>query len=286
MGKNSITVDENDFFLKITGSNTITEIKENTELFLRYLNENQSRCNILCKALMRSVAEYSAQCMWICTAADARITLVPPHYSPICLMTACIPVNGSAKVITAGLKKFIEKCAEFEEPKTKAISEEEMRFVLNAAQERYGYLDFVSPQRPFKILCFDNSHCLRNSECGIIGEGDDAEAVLFVYSPREIYDLCDNVFIFAHELGHALHLALTKDVNIIPKEYDRFNEALNVKMPEELKQEGFADAFAFALLGDDRLKEHLPNQFSLSPYFDEFFKILIKGYLNKRKTKK
>ena len=281
-----ITEAENNLILNITGSATITEVKESAERFLEYAAGHKVRAKALCIEMIESVSEFSALCMRQCMPADAKAIIVPPEYSPVCMIMTCVPNMKSADIIIAGLKRFIERCGEFEEPKTEVVSVEQIKTVLVIAQERYGYLDFVSPVKPFKVLCFNNSHRYRNNECGIGCDGDgNIESVLMIYSPREIKaGLVDNILIFAHELGHALHLAMTRDVNILPTEYDELNKALKAEMPEELRQEGFADAFALALLGDERLKKHLPSGFSLSPYFDRFFKALIQKYAEKRNS--
>jgi hypothetical protein len=92
------------------------------------------------------------------------------------------------------------------------------------------------------------------------------------------------VFIFAHEVGHALHLGLTGDVNRIPERFDAFNESLGIKgMPLHDKQESFADAAAIAILNSDGLREHLPNQLleQLPPYFEKYFKFVTDAYFKK-----
>jgi len=69
------------------------------------------------------------------------------------------------------------------------------------------------------------------------------------------------VFIFAHELGHALHFALTGDIDVLPDSYDRFNDMLKIGMGSVgEKREGFADAVAYAIIGSG-LQTHLPAEF-------------------------
>jgi hypothetical protein len=75
--------------------------------------------------------------------------------------------------------------------------------------------------------------------------------------------LCDRVFIFAHELGHALHLALTHDIEIFPDSFDEFDNPVEKPLgtPEE-KQEAFADSVALAILHCRRLGTHFPTDWS------------------------
>ena len=91
--------------------------------------------------------------------------------------------------------------------------------------------------------------------------GDSRQSYIFVYHPIED-DTYDRVFIFAHELGHALHFALIGDVEVFPDSFEHFNSSFGptLNTPKE-KQEAFVDAAAIAILGspNSRLKSHLPT---------------------------
>ena len=106
------------------------------------------------------------------------------------------------------------------------------------------------------------------------------ESTIFFYHPNNV-STYDRVFIFAHELGHALHQALTLDIERIPEGFDKFNDALNLKdLALKDKQEMFADAVAFAVLNCDELKCHIPAKFmpQLLPFFDKYIKYVTDRY--------
>jgi hypothetical protein len=206
-----------------------------------------------------------------------NVTIVPPEHSPAILMLVSIPMTTRASLVIEGLKRFAERCAEFVEPLLPSITLKEIRAVLRAAQKAFRMVDIVAPQTPLKILRLDCSHVIHNAECGV-SDGASRQSVIMLYHPRAEY-IHDRVFIFAHELGHALHLALTGNVGIIPEGYDHFNASLGVTMSTlEEKQEGFADAAAYAILSCG-LEEHLPAEFNraFSPAFVRYFKSITEG---------
>lgn len=133
----------------------------------------------------------------------------------------------------------------------------------------------------------NNSHIVHNSECGV-PSNPEHEAVIFVFHPRDV-SVYNRVFIFAHELGHALHLSLTHDIDTLPDKFDDFNSALGIT-PADVshKPEMFADAVAYALLGDECLQEHLPKEFhkGMLPYFERYVRYVTATEWNKRKAAK
>ena len=84
-----------------------------------------------------------------------------------------------------------------------------------------------------------------------------------------------------HEIGHALNLALTGDVTVIPDGFDEFNERLNISWTSIVqKQEAFADVASFAILNSEELEQHLPTQFSapMRDCFDTYISEVIDKY--------
>jgi hypothetical protein len=187
--------------------------------------------------------------------------IVPSEHAPIMLLAASVPIGGAPVDVMAGLKNFIKRCDEFTPPVHTAIELAEIKRVLTAAQKTYRLLDILAPTDPLKILRFDNSHKVHNSECGIPDNGAGNATILLYHPHRD--GLYDRVFIFAHELGHALHLALTCDIDVLPDGFDEFNKSVGQK-PDTLKdeQEAFADAVALAILNVKGLGTHFPNQFA------------------------
>jgi len=199
--------------------------------------------------------------------------IVPPEHAPVMLLASHVPLGGAPIDVIDGLKKFTAVCGEFTPPVYDTVTPAEIRRVLNAAQREYGLLDVIAPCEPLQILRFDNSHVTYNSQCGIPANRERT-ATLFVFHPKE-NEVYDQVFIFAHELGHALHLSLTHDPDVLPEGFDEFNESIWVKLdtPKE-KQEAFADAVALAILHVKGLRTHFPTPFSrdMAPFFARYLR--------------
>jgi len=201
--------------------------------------------------------------------------IIPPELALAAMITGFVPIGGNHHDFIDGLARFIQRCDMLLDPITPAITEAEIKATISAAQRAFGMIDIIAPAYPLRVFRFNHSHITHNSECAVLG-GDSRQSFMFLYHPRDC-DIHDRVFIFAHELGHALHNALTGDVDIVPDGYDSFNKRLGVKIDEQKdKQEGFADAVAIAILGspNSRLKSHLPTQFSkaISPMFVRYIK--------------
>jgi len=193
-----------------------------------------------------------------------------------------VPIMRDEDSIVGGLNKLLERCGEFSEPIEDIVSETEMDAVLEAAHEKFGILDIIALFSPLKILSFSNSHFQCNCECGI-PEKHNFESVILVYHPRNV-SVYDRVFIFAHEIGHALHIGLTGDADRVPDRFDAFNESLGIKdLTLQEKQETFADAVAIAILNSDGLREHLPGQLlkQLPPYFEKYIEYITGEHFKK-----
>jgi Zn-dependent peptidase ImmA (M78 family) len=105
-----------------------------------------------------------------------------------------------------------------------------------------------------------------------------------LYHPRQ-NELHDRVFIFAHELGHAIHFALTGNVDVLPDGFDKFNDSFYPKL-ETLKdkQEAFADTVAFAILNIKGFGTHFPTRFTkdMSPNFARYVRELCTHALQEK----
>ena len=217
------------------------------------------------------------------TDSSLNVRIVNEHHAPLFLLSTCIPSLTDVDLITKGLNSFVEKCNELNPPKNDRISEKEMKLVLEVAQRKYRLLDISASYYPLKIICFNNSHNYYNSMCGLTDKITGNEAVLLIFHPNDV-DIYDRVFIFAHELGHALHLALTGNVEITPNKFDDFNAGLNITgLTLKEKQENFADAVAIAILNSDELRSHQPTGLNevLPPYFDKYIAWLSEKHFEK-----
>jgi hypothetical protein len=259
----------------ILASGDMPSLKSSTEALMRLYDSAESLHGyVIRERLYSAVIEGSAVHQIRFKGLKQNAVIIPPEHAVSAMIPVYVKMNGNHYDFTNGMKKLLNRCDEFTAPIHPAITEAEIRATLSAAQRAFGMVDIIAPECPLRIYRFGYSHIERNCECGILN-GDSRQSVVFLYHPRE-NDVYDRIFIFAHELGHALHYSLTGDIDIIPDGYDNFNESLGVKLDNlKAKQEGFADAAAIAILGskNSRLKSHLPTQWSkdISPMFVRYF---------------
>jgi len=245
---------------------TISEIKAAVEAFIAATDKVRGEYNGmlvwgLCQRFEKTFSEWAKQYKSPPKGAAWNAVIVLPEHSPIMFLLSCVPFGGTPNDIIAGLKKFIERCNEFTPPKHDAATLTEIKKVLTYAQKTYRLIDIIAPNEPMKILRFANSHAIYNSQCGFSSD-PSRPSTIFSYHPKD-NAMCDRLFIFAHELGHALHFALTRDIDILPEGFDEFNKKQGAK-PETLKdkQEAFADSAALAILNTKGLRTHFPTEWS------------------------
>lgn len=267
---------------EIMKSKDILSIKNNIRKFVEYVENNKAIKTKMCKRLVKTIMGFVTPYMLPPIFDDKNVVIVPEVHSHYFLFATAIPSTDDVNMIMMGLEKFINRCQEFVEPTKEHITRDEINLVLDVAQEKYGLLDLIAPARPLKIIMFNNSHFYYNSECGFTDQGKDSEAILLIYHPKDTKNF-DPVFIFAHELGHALHLALTKDADTLPYKFDELNKMIGMPMPDveiDVKKEHFADAVAIAILSSPKLEQHLPSQLSkdLQTLFDSYIIQMLKKY--------
>ena len=248
----------------IFASGSVAEIKTAVTSFLSAADDVRDAYNgmfvhMLCQRLGEAFSEWSMRYSTPAKGSAWNAVIVPPEHSPIMLLQSCVPFGCAPVDVIAGLKKFIGNCDEFTAPVHDAISVPEIKRVLTLAQKSYRIIDVIAPEEPLRILRFDNSHSTHNSQCAI--PMSNKQAVIYLFHPSSVA-IHDRVFIFAHELGHTLHLAITHDIDLLPEGFDEFNGTFSPK-PETLKdkQEAFADAVAISILNAKGLGTHFPTQF-------------------------
>ena len=261
----------------ILASSSISEIKAAvTALVVAAGNMDDILVWILCQQLAKRFLKWAKPYERPTSGAAWNAVIVPPEHAPVMLLPSCVPFGGSPEEVIDGLEKFTARCDEFTPPVYDAITTAEIKRVLNAAQREFMMLDVIAPTMPMRILRFNNSHVEYNSQCGF-PTNPERPSTVFLYHPRE-NEIYDRVFIFAHELGHALHFSLTRDIEIMPEGFEQFNESIKVQLQTlKEKQEAFADATALALLNVKGLGTHFPTPFSrsLAPSFACYLRELI-----------
>jgi len=201
--------------------------------------------------------------------------IISPGFALSSMLSGYVPYSTNPAKVTEGFRRFLRRCEEFVPPVHPAITEDEIHAVLRVAQAKFGMINIIAPDTPLRIHRLEYSHAKYNSECAPTNR-ETRQSLIFLYHPwqKGIYD---RVLIFAHELGHALHFALTGDIETLPQGFNELNNVLGAKFETlQENQEGFADATAFAILGNG-LKEHLPLGYTgvMTPHFIRYFKELI-----------
>jgi hypothetical protein len=259
----------------IMESRDIASLKTNAEALMRLYESTESMHGFMIRNRFYSAVKERDEAYQRRTQGlKYNAVIIPPELVPTAMIPAYVKMDGNHYDFADNMSRLISRCDEFTSPVHPAISETEIQAVLGAAQWAFGMIDTIAPDYPLRIYRFDHSHIAKNSECGVTNS-DSRQSVVFVYHPRES-EIYNRIFIFAHELGHAFHFALTGDVDILPDGFDNLNKVIGVKLETPAaKAECFADAAAIAILGspDSRLKSHLPTQFckDLSQVFVRYF---------------
>lgn len=261
--------------LSVLASRDIATLKASIEALMRLYSEAESMHGYIIRERFFSAVKKRAEAHQRKTQGlKCNAVIIPPESTPTAMIPIYLNLAGNHYDFIDGINRLISRCDELVAPVYPAVTEKEIRATLSAAQRAFKMIDIIAPDYPLRIYRFDYAHTDKNSECAILN-GDDRQSVIFSFHPRE-KDAYDRIFIFAHELGHALHYALTGDVSIAPNGFDRLNATIGVKLDTpKVIQESFADATAIAILGssNSRLKSHLPTQFckDLSPMFVRYF---------------
>jgi len=239
----------------------------------------------LCHDFSSGIGAWAKQYDQLPRGAKYNALVVQPEHSPLMMLKSFVPLNGSPLEVLDALQQFNNRCDEFVPPESEAISGSEINKVLNAAQKTYRLIEIIAPDKPMKILRLNYSHAVYSSQCGLY-DNPSNPATIMVYHPHAS-TIYNRVYIFAHELGHAFHKAITCDVNITPKGFNELNERVAAKFTStEDMQESFADAIALAILNVRGLGTHFPTQFSkhIAPMFSRYLHELCEDYFRKERA--
>jgi len=272
----------------ILATREVAPLKTGIELLLRHLkNVDGMRGWVIQNRFRNAITKRDGAYQSRTHGLKYNAVIILPELALTAMIPAYVPLTGNHYEFVDGLNRFMDHCDGFVSPIYPAITETEIRTTLSAAQRAFGMIDIIAPNYPLRIHRFDYSHNTANSTCGVLSS-ESRQSVVFLYHPRES-EIYDRVFIFAHELGHALHFALTGDIKVFPEGFDSFNEKFGVKFETmQTKQEGFADAVAIAILSslNSKLKSHLPTRFckDISPVFVRYFEGLCNSTVSHART--
>jgi len=263
---------------RITNSLSLKEIIENVKIFLQFIKEHKSQRVYMCRILARTVLEYTQvhHLNHMINPNPKNVIVLNFIESPLFLLRTYIGGLKHVGKIVSRLKEFLMFCKDCVDSTGIDITPQQIEMVIDIAQKRFCLIDILAPAAPLVILRLNNANKRYNSMCGIIGEGSGTRGIILMFSLRNGEN--DPVYIFAHELGHAFHLALTHEPQIMPAKFDELNELLGITkvIPISDKIEVFADVFAMALLNCPELKAHNPfvELEHLISYYDKYIQVL------------
>ncbi|MHB9038658.1 MAG: hypothetical protein ACYC64_18570 [Armatimonadota bacterium] len=186
-----------------------------------------------------------------------RYIIYPPSFSiPAYLMANGLAV-GKVRESTMHIRNLIDYIdTSITSPSGNCLTDERAERVLQVLVAKFPYFDIVSKHKPLNILCIDNTDKRYNSQCGINASGDECIILMFHMKDSEI----SPEYVFLHELGHALQIALTGSDAIVPEEFIRFYQGLNSPLEQGNPDapDVFADTFAMAVMRGTELSPHDP----------------------------
>ena len=201
-------------------------------------------------------------------------------------LSCCCYSNYLPGTITAFIKDHIDDINErVENPQGVRLSKEDINTMMAYLEERFVFCKKLFKFDKLRISLIDNSFDDVNSFYrAIIMEDDSIMHNIFI--PYEMKNFCHSqIYSLLHELGHALHTAITRDVLSVPNSFriiqeHMFQESLN-DMSLQLV-EIFADCFVCAVTAGTELEAdnplsiiHLDDKELLIRYFDS----LIENYV-------
>lgn len=152
--------------------------------------------------------------------------------------------------------------------------------ILSTLTAKFPFWEVVSANRPLVILNFNNTNRIYNSLCGT-DEGEKSSVIL-------MYNMKDNSvipeYVFLHELGHALQIALTGSADDVPNEFIEFHNSMpyteKINQGDKDATELFADTFAISVMMNTELSCFDPFHFSdsLNAHFEAFYFKLFDKY--------
>ncbi|MFI3326977.1 MAG: hypothetical protein R3Y35_12535 [Clostridia bacterium] len=141
---------------------------------------------------------------------------------------------------------FVEKNFTF--TNNDKVSAEEVESVLLKIEGKY---ELIRNLKSLEIMLFNISHNEVNSICNALTNIEEASFLSEIYLFRmQDEEIKSPLYVFLHELGHALHFYCTNNSAIIPDSFIRLsNEYLKIPLEQGLEAvEIFADAIAIGLM--------------------------------------
>ncbi len=245
-----------------------------------YLAENTARRSAFCKALTKELCERVGMLMHILTFDGEPYAIYDHRYSvPLFLMSNGLTGRGVAET-RQNIGKLIQYIdAEVTAPSGRFLTEKQEVETLEAVTARYPYFKIVGKERPLTILNLDNSNRQYNSVCSVGGLGEQSIVMMYHLKPGPDGN-GSPIAVFLHELGHALHIAITGSVEV-PEEFYKFQNVFSQKLSpgDPMAGDVFADCFAIAVMHGGPLQRHMP--FEVDNIIGEMIRRFFTGLFQK-----
>lgn len=164
-------------------------------------------------------------------------------------------------------------------PSGNRLTPESAENVLDTMAGKMPYFEIIGKLGLLGVLLLNNSHKVYNSLCGVNAEGTRATVLMYHMKDQTV----SPEYVFLHELGHVLQIALCGP-DEVPEEFYRFQSSF---FPQPLERgtpiaaEVFADAFAVAVMHGTALQKHIPFELDadvIGNMIERFFRDLMKNY--------
>jgi hypothetical protein len=245
-----------------------------------FLSENTAGRSAFCRKLSKTLTDRVSTLMGCFMFDEQRYVIYPPAFSvPIYLMAHGV-ASGKVRDTILHIRELIEYIdTSVTGPSGNRLTEKRAKRVLRVLVAKFPYFDVVS--KPLHILLIDNTDKRFNSQCGINASGDECIVLVFHMKDSKL----SPEYVFLHELGHALQIALTGSPEIVPEEFIRFHQALNTELDQGNPDapEVFADTFAMAAMRGTELCSHDP--FGFSDTLKGTFEHLVGGLFQKYRAR-
>jgi hypothetical protein len=264
-------------------SEDLLEAKHHLEMIDKFLDRQDVNRSAFCKKLAQSLNE------WLFLLSNENIfeDKKPEYYiyqtkvSLLYYLASNDLTLGRVREMRQNIKRLITYIDETSIPPSgRFLAVEKEEKILSVLFMKYPYLEIVSANRPLVVLNFNSTNRASNSFCGT-DEGVKSSVIL-------MYNMKDNSvipeYVFLHELGHALQIALTGSADDVPNEFIEFHNSMpyteKINQGDKDATELFADTFAISVMRNTELSCFDPFHFSdsLNAHFEAFYFNLFDKY--------
>ncbi|MDR1206375.1 MAG: hypothetical protein LBL26_13010 [Peptococcaceae bacterium] len=267
---------------KLFHAGDLLEVNVVLKEFYQLLLDNQPIRAKACRALADQIlSSYFGHLSNLLFENKRYISVSEPR-SPLCYLASSGMQSGRIRQTMKGLRETIDYIDNFILPPSGAcLTMDSTETVMAVLTNKFPYFDVI-PTNPLFILHLANSHKAFNSMSGF-GDGEEAGRGIIVMLHMKDMDIFPE-YVFLHELGHILQVAITKSPNTVPPAFLRFhNEIGGVPFSEGSPDapDVFADTFAIAVMHGTELEKYNPFPFQepLCRSFEAFYEALFRNCL-------